>query len=466
MWLELPIFILLACLSLAFACMAWVMAHRLAPEHEKTRCHRWLLSWIIKGLAVPIVLWAILNAGVSWGLQPLMPQVQAAQAQGQWLPAYLRVLGHGAFIICSYWTALTLGWVIFKAGSRVEGELVSDFRALCLTSLLGMLLPAAGIVLVGGWAGLGLAVTAMLVPIGGYAPTLLRPKKMPPMYARAIAKMKFGKYSDAEWEIIRELEKSDDDFEGWMMLADLYAMRFNDLAEAEQTVLEICDQPRTTPSQMSVALHRLADWHLSMAANPDAARAVLEIICTRLRGTHLDKMARLRINQLPQTSAELLEQRAASPIPLPALGDRLDAGSESATVPMSPDEATSLVNGQIEILRENPNNTLARERLARLFAEQLDRADLAIEQVQLLLEMPEQPEARRVEWLSLLAAWHIRHRRDDATGRRLLEQLIREFPQSPQAFAASQRISLMDMEQKSRSARAQPPPVPKLAPER
>ena len=52
-----------------------------------------------------------------------------------------------------------------------------------------------------------------------YGPSILHVKPTPPMYARAIARMKFGKYSEAELEIIRELEKCEDDFEGWMMLA-------------------------------------------------------------------------------------------------------------------------------------------------------------------------------------------------------------------------------------------------------
>src|SRR5205807_1274110 len=153
------------------------------------------------------------------------------------------------------------------------------------------------------------------VPIAGYAPNILKTKKLPPMYARAVAKMKFGKYSEAEWEIIRELEKCEDDFEGWLMLADLYATQFRDLTEAEQTVLEICDQPRTTPSQVSIALHRLADWHLKLAKDPEAARRALQMICDRLPGTHLAKMAMLRMNQLPLNAAELRVQEMHEPIP-------------------------------------------------------------------------------------------------------------------------------------------------------
>jgi len=235
------------------------------------------------------------------------------------------------------------------------------------------------------------------------------------MYARAVAKMKFGKYTEAEWEIIRELERCEDDFEGWMMMAELYANHFHDLAEAEQTVLEICDQPKTTTSQLSIALHRLADWHLKFAEDPDAARRALQIICDRLGGTHLAHMAQLRINQLPATADELHEQHSARPIPLPALGDNLDeppaAGSE-----VDYDQAVEMATACVERLKQDPNNVPAREKLARIFCERLNQAELGIEQMTQLLGMPDQPEAKRAEWLSATAAWHIKYLQDLDTG--------------------------------------------------
>ena len=120
---------------------------------------------------------------------------------------------------------------------------------------------------------------------------MLNPPKLPPVYARAIAKMKFGKYTEAEWEIIRQLETCENDFDGWMMLAGLYAEQFDDLPEAERTILELCDQPQINNSQIAVALHRLADWHLKLKDDPESARRVLNKICARMPGSHLAHMA-------------------------------------------------------------------------------------------------------------------------------------------------------------------------------
>jgi hypothetical protein len=286
---------------------------------------------------------------------------------------------------------------------------------------------------------------AILAPLAGAAPAVLHIKKMPPMYARAVARIKFGKYAEAEWEIIRELEKSEDDFEGWLMLAELYANQFQDLREAEQTILEICDQPKLNPSQLSVALHRLADWQLKLGTDPDAARRALQIICDRLPRTHLARMAQLRIAQIPATADELREQQSVKAIPLPALHDPLDDERIPLPPQISEREALELANRCVAQLTRNPNNVAAREKLARLFAEHLHQPERGLEQVELLLGLPEQPDVKRAEWLGLSAMWQLRYRQDTASARALLERILREFPNSPQSFAARRRLKSLDL---------------------
>jgi hypothetical protein len=114
-------------------------------------------------------------------------------------------------------------------------------------------------------------------------------------------------------------------------------------------------------------------------------------------------------------------------------------------------KATELANSCVERLNVNPDDVASRERLARLMTMRLDQADLGIEQLTLLLEMSDQPDAKRAEWLSLIAAWQIKHLEDPENGRRTLERLIRDFPKSPQAVAARRRTQLMDREVKSKS---------------
>jgi hypothetical protein len=443
-------FFFLTFLSSVFVATPWVLTFPLTPEAKRPRMSRWLLSWTIKGLAVPLVLWATINVGLGWSLQPFMPEIQAARHRGgAWIPVYLAVVAIGLFLVSSYWCAITLGWLLTSAAVGAEKSSRKDFKSLCFTCLLGLSIPAAIVFWLGGFAAAGLAATILLAPMAAYSSQILQPRKLPPMYTRAVARIKFGKYSEAESEIIKELENWEDDFEGWMMLAELYANQFNDLAEAERTVMELCNQPTVTPSQVSVALHRLAEWHLKLAQDPEAATRALRIVCDRFKGSHLAHMAQLRINQLPGTAAELRERQSAQPIPLPALGDQLDEPQN--TTRMDRKRAAVLANSYVEQLKRNPDNTLARERLARIMAEQLDQASLGIDQIKLLLDMPDRSASERAEWIGLMAAWQIKYAHDEETARESLQRLIREYPDSPQALAARRRLELLDRERNKKS---------------
>jgi hypothetical protein len=437
-------FIISLAVSIALVAATVVLSWRLAGHARMQAFRKSMVSWGIKGLLLPLLLWILMNVGLSFTLQPFMPQIQAAQnSGGNWLGPFMVVLAAGMFVISSYWTAATLTWRLLLKRAGMDEDARHDFHALCGICFAAMIVPAILIVLVGGWSALGLALALIAGVTAGYAASMTGPTRTPPMYSRALAQIKFGKYAEAELEIIQELEKCEDDFDGWMMMADLYANHFHDLGEAQKTIAEICEHPKITPSQFSVALHRLADWHLKLADDPDGARRALQVICDRLRGTHLAKMAQLRINALPHSAVEARERRTGTLIPLPALGTALD--EEPAAEPRALQEldARELANDCVARLQRDPNDAAAREKLARLMAEHLGHADLAIEQLHLLLDMPDQTDGKRAEWLSLIAAWHLRYRQDRERGRKTLEKLIENFPDYPQAVAARRRLELL-----------------------
>ena len=76
-------------------------------------------------------------------------------------------------------------------------------------------------------------------------------------HSRAVARMKSGRYSQAEQEILAQLEEKSDDFEGWMMLATLYAEQFGgELRDARATIFELCGamtSPCSTSPRRSTA---------------------------------------------------------------------------------------------------------------------------------------------------------------------------------------------------------------------
>jgi tetratricopeptide (TPR) repeat protein len=377
-----------------------------------------------------------------------MPSVEFAKMNGTWLETLQRVATLGLFVIGTYWAALTVGWLLVVLSRQTTEP--RQFRN-CLLIWSAILGPLAVLLTWSfGWRFAGLGATLWLLPILQHVLALQPEQKMAPIYSRAIAAINFDKYEEAEKAVIHELESCEDDFDGWMMLAELYANQFNDLAAAQELLRQTCEHPGTTPSQFAVAHHRLADWQLKLAQDPDAARAALEEICRRHPRSHLDRMARLRINQLPASREEWIVRQGVKKIHLHTLSGSARSSGAAPSAKMSFHEAFARSQQCVQRLQSNPNDVAAREELARLWAEDLDQVEMGVGQLDLLLAMPGVAPSKAAEWLGLLASWHLRFPQNLVAARTIMERLIRLYPQSTQAFAAQRRLNLLDLEAKMR----------------
>lgn len=422
-----------------FVWVAWHYWEHAATSDEPEAVRRAFFVWMGKGVLVPILVWIFLNSGIFTAMPPILPKGAVAR----W--GLLATMPAVLFLVVSWWAVISFSWLMVDAFVRVPQEQRNDAVALTIIWSLLLCPVALAIMYVGGKWLYSIGLLAWLVPLLHVTLPLTVSKKKPASYSRALARIKFGKYSEAEAEVIRELEKYEDDFEGWMMLAELYANHFNDLRAAEQTISDLCEQPNVNPSQISVALHRLADWQLRIAEDPGGARLVLEQICKKFPGTHIDKMARLRIEQLPASKEQLRERRTTKPISLPRYVE-MPWDSLAVHAPVVEAEAIAEAERFAEKLKRDPDDVSAREQFARIMAERLGKIDLGIEQLQLLLEMPEQPDLKRAEWLSLIAAWQMRYSGNIEAARKTLERLIRDHPQTPHAFSAQRSLNLMARE--------------------
>jgi hypothetical protein len=371
------------------------------------------------------------------------------------------VMGWGLFAIATYWAALTSGWLLLSLYRQSETPAEFKRRVLIWSLFLGPL--GLWVAWKGGWYCAGLGGAIWLMPLLQVAHFLTLEPVKKPTYSRAVARMHFDKYEEAEVAVIQELEKFEEDFDGWMLLAELYAVHFHDLAEADRTIRETCAHSATTDSQRSVALHKLADWHLKLANDPVAARRGLDELCRIVPNSHLAHMARARLKQLPATKEEWIEQQKARTYHLPALRSDFDPASPGAAISgPAASEALSRARRLAEKLHQNPNDASHREELARLLAEKIGKVDAGLEQVELLLTLPEQPEQKRAEWLALIASWRLQLKGDEPAAREVLERLIHQFPRAAQAFAAQRRLNLLDLEAKLRANTSTPKP-PKIS---
>jgi hypothetical protein len=414
---------------------------------------RWFRGWVVRGIVIPIGVWLYLNLGQTPLMPPLLRVIEEMRAYSQWGRAAAAQACVGLMVITIFWAALTFVWfmlgLLSVAKNRDDILLTGLFWSpLSLPVFVGMFFMA-------GWTGLALGVALGLSAFTHYTIAVIDTRPPEPRYGGAIGKLKMGKYAEAELAIVNELEKCESHFEGWLLLAEVYALHFHDLPEAERTIVELCQQPETGLTEISIALHRLADWQLKVRNDTAAARRALEDICARMPGTHLATMARHRINQLADAQSEPNQKQQPHTIAMPKVIARLDATEERLEAEADREKTLAAADACVERLKRDPNDHASREKLARLFAEQLRQVDLAMEQMELLLEMPEQPPGKTAEWLSLMAQWLIKYRNDQQRGKELLHRIIEEFPRSAEAFEAQRRLSMMDMEERGRRRKEQ-----------
>ena len=76
-----------------------------------------------------------------------------------------------------------------------------------------------------------------------------------------------------------------------MFLAELQAENLDDLPGAEITVDKFSKQPGQSPKNVAYAINRVADWHLSLTRDRDAAQRSLEKIIALFPETEMAQRA-------------------------------------------------------------------------------------------------------------------------------------------------------------------------------
>lgn len=421
------------------------------PEKQRPRFMRWLLGWAIRGLLTPVLLWILFDGAILDSFPTFSPSVEYAKLSGDHFDALCDVAATGLRHVGSYWAALTSAWLLAALWQRAEHP---DLFKTCVLRWSIFLGPMAGLMILAfGWGFAGTAITLWMLPVLQRVLHLKPESAVKPIYSQALAKLHFDKHAEAEAAVLEELDKCENDFEGWLFLADLYANHFNDLAGAEQILRETCDHPATSPSDVAVAFHRLADWHLKLARDPVAARQALWEICRRYPKSHLDHMARLRVEQVPMSKEEFVQQHTAKTISLPVSPKPWKAEMAPSD---RPDAALQRARACIERLRQDPDDLAQREDLARIFTEELNAVDRGMEQLEQLLALPDPPAGKMPRWLLLMAVWKLEHKKDRLAARKLFEQVARVFPQTQEACAAQTRLGLMEAEERLRDLQNKP----------
>lgn len=267
-----------------------------------------------------------------------------------------------------------------------------------------------------------------------------------PFYSIAQARRKRGEYEAAVGEVMKQLERFPHDFQGWMLLAEIQAEDLRDIDAAMDAVEHTLSLPDAAPKNVAYALNRAADWELKLRQDPAAAIRALERIVALLPDTELAQITLQRIAQIqhappPRQGAE--PARLAVPRAERRLG--LKTAAETPPAPAEIDPATE-AGVCVRRLEEMPEDHVARERLALIYAEHYQRLDLAEEQLEQMISAPHQPARQVVHWLNLMADLQIRLGDSEEKPRATLQRIVDLYPGTAHAENATHRLARLGLD--------------------
>ncbi len=267
-----------------------------------------------------------------------------------------------------------------------------------------------------------------------------------PLYSVARARQKQGKYAEAVMEIRKQLSRFPTDVEGQFLLAQILAEDLQDIPGAQLAIDHFCAQPGHAPKNIVFALYSMADWHLSIGHDKESAKRCLERIVEMFPDSEHSLGASQRIAHLADPTFELEPKKFAVKPMEPR--ENPYARSEPATAPA--DDGGSQVTEYIEHLSRHPLDCEVRERLAKAYADHFSRLDLATDQLEQMIQLPNQPAKNVVRWLNLLADFQVRLGADLAVVQQTLQRIIDMDPNVAAAELARNRMGLLKLEIKGK----------------
>lgn len=275
---------------------------------------------------------------------------------------------------------------------------------------------------------------------GGDAEPELRP-----FYSIARAKQKRGQYEEAIAVIRAQLDRFPEDYEGWMLMAEIFGNDLKDNLGAQNCVEEILRHEGHAPRNIVFALNRSADWHLEHAADREAARAALEEIIRRFPGSEFAHTAAQRVAHLT-TDQMLSDQRNRPTIHLTRRDEYIGLQGSVADPRPLPEDPAATAEALLAHLREFPNDVEAREKLATVYAEHYRRMDLATDQIEQLIVTAGVTPKDVARWLNMLVDLHLRIDQDRPAAEAALRRILQLFPGTAVAGLAESRLAHLDGE--------------------
>lgn len=349
----------------------------------------------------------------------------------------------GAMVV--RWTVTAvMFWVIYRfCGPKI----VSGMQTGDATAVFGLL----------GSVVVGLILAIIWVPefvgsVGNMFGSLYtggsRPDDPKPFYSIAQAQRTQGHYSVALMEVRKQLARFPTDFEGQMLMASIQAENLDDLPGAAVTIERFREQDGHAPMNIAYGQNLLADWYLKIAKDREAARGALEKIIELLPDTEFANQAAQRIGRLADT-AHLLEPDDRRVFKVQQGADNIGLMQDSSILLAEEVDPQTIATEYVKHLQAHPLDGHIREKLAILYANHYHRLDLAADQFEQLIMLPNQPRKQIAHWLNLLADLQIKNGAPIETARATLQRIVDNYPDMAMTQNTRRRMDLLKLEYKA-----------------
>ena len=256
-----------------------------------------------------------------------------------------------------------------------------------------------------------------------------------------------GKLSGALAAVRKQLDKFPTDYEGQMLLAELQAENLNDLPGAETTLMRLAVQPGLAPANVASALNRLADWHLNLTKDRESARLTLEKIRELLPDTEMALQAAQRIARLSDIN-RLLAPHDRQRMTVRKGEQRLGLVREQGKLKVAEIDQGKLAEDYVKHLDEHPLDTLMRGNnlQQRYTVSHYQWLDLAVEQLEQLIQQPGHAPKQVVHWLNLMADLQVKGGGEPEDARQTLQRILEQYPDTAAAESARRRLDILKLE--------------------
>lgn len=337
-------------------------------------------------------------------------------------------------------TGLVLGLIVTVIAPWMrEGGIAALFGVLA-AAVAGLMVAIIWTPSVTGWVGGKFAA----LYDGGDIPA--EPK---PLYDQALTRRKDHLFHEAIEEIDVQLAMFPMDFEGLMLRAEILGDDLKDLAAATETIEALLAQPGHAYANLAYALNRLVDWQMAITGDEQLAAATLARVaeyCPNSKEAHMAAQRRVRLAS--KQTRQVLAERV--PLKVPVNETRIGLQPPPKPPVETPADIRRQVDDLVARLQAHPEDNVAREDLARVYARGCRRLDLAVDQLEQLIAQPNAPAKHLVQWLNLMADFYLEHTAQTDAARLTLQRIIDLYPASPAAELAENRLRTLGLAAKAR----------------